>query len=88
MCRYVVWLVLGEGGSFVIKIYFFIFLQFLRIYPQISSLNFAQLSPTYKKLNSMGCCNSAPAAPDVVMPDPMEGEACTFSLKKAGMMSR
>jgi len=72
---------LGGRGQFCDQnIFFYFFLG--------SSLNFAQLSPTYKKLNSMGCCNSAPAAPDVVMPDPMEGEACTFSLKKAGMMSR
>ena len=35
----------------------------------------------------MGCCNSVPTAPDVIIPDPAEGEACTFALKKAGMMT-
>ena len=36
----------------------------------------------------MGCCNSVPTAPDVIIPDPLEQEGCTFSLKSAGMMSK
>ena len=36
----------------------------------------------------MGCCESAPTAPEVIIPDPGEQEACTFSIiKSAGMMS-
>ena len=35
----------------------------------------------------MGCCESAPTAPEVIIPDPGETEACTFSIKSAGMMS-
>ena len=35
----------------------------------------------------MGCCNSAPTAPENIIPDPGEAEPCTFSLKSAGMMS-
>ena len=33
----------------------------------------------------MGCCSSTPTAPDVILPDPSESEACTFSLLKSGM---
>ena len=36
---------------------------------------------------NMGCCNSAPTAPENIIPDPGEAEPCTFSLKSAGMMS-
>ena len=36
----------------------------------------------------MGCCTSAPAAPEVIIPDPAEDEECTFTLKSMGMMSR
>ena len=35
----------------------------------------------------MGCCESTPAAPEVIIPDPGEQEECTFSIKSAGMMS-
>ena len=35
----------------------------------------------------MGCCESTPTAPEVILPDPGEDEACEFTLKKAGMIS-
>ena len=36
----------------------------------------------------MGCFNSTPTAPEEIIPDPGEAEACQFSIKKAGMMSQ
>ena len=36
----------------------------------------------------MGCCESTPTAPDVIIPDPGETEACVFTLKSMGMMSK
>lgn len=35
----------------------------------------------------MGCCGSTPDAPENIIPDPGEQEACQFSLKSAGMLS-
>ncbi len=35
----------------------------------------------------MGCCGSAPAAPENIIPDPGPTEPCVFTLKSMGMMS-
>mmetsp|Transcript_7284 Transcript_7284/g.30213 ORF Transcript_7284/g.30213 Transcript_7284/m.30213 type:complete len:311 (-) Transcript_7284:51-983(-) len=35
----------------------------------------------------MGCCESTPTAPDVILDDPGEGEPCTFTLASTGTFS-
>ena len=35
----------------------------------------------------MGCCESTPDAPEIIIPDPGDTECCTFSVESAGMMS-
>ena len=46
---------------------------------------FTTHSPPFHPDTTMGCCYSAPDAPDVILPDP-EGP-CTFTCKKLGMFS-
>ena len=47
-----------------------------------------QVTAVSDRFWGLGACELAPTAPEVIIPDPGEQEACTFSIiKSAGMMS-